>query len=129
MYGLLGLLSTSGEKFKSTAPLEIYLLRKIVTRSILILPAVYSPHCLVSVFVKCNLLLMSFCFTVYCQVFILCLCLINKAVHGSRLMPSVDSFVTSPCVSLVCQVLYVMVACLFMFLFPCSRVSGYLFIW
>ncbi len=41
MYGLLGLLSTSGENFKSTAPLEIYLLTKMVTCSILILPAVY----------------------------------------------------------------------------------------
>ncbi len=41
MYGLLGLLPTSGENFKSTAPLEIYLLRKMVTCSILILPAVY----------------------------------------------------------------------------------------
>ncbi len=34
MYGLLGLLSTSGENFKSAAPLEIYLLRKKVTCSI-----------------------------------------------------------------------------------------------
>ncbi len=42
MYGLFGLLPTSGENFKSTAPLEIYLLRKIVTCSILILPAVYA---------------------------------------------------------------------------------------
>ncbi len=35
MYGLLGLLPTSSENFKSTAPIKIYLLRKI-----LILPAV-----------------------------------------------------------------------------------------
>ncbi len=41
MYGLLGLLPTSGEYFMSTAPLEIYLLRKMVTCSILILPAIY----------------------------------------------------------------------------------------
>ena len=40
MYGLLGLLPTSGENFMSIAPLEIYLLRKMVTCSILILPAV-----------------------------------------------------------------------------------------
>ncbi len=41
MFGLLELLPTSGENFMSTAPLEIYLLRKIVTCLILILPAVY----------------------------------------------------------------------------------------
>ncbi len=41
MYGLLGLLLTSGENFMSTAPLEIYLQRKMVMRSTLILPAVY----------------------------------------------------------------------------------------
>ncbi len=41
MYGLLGLLPTSGDNFMSTAPLEIYLLRKRVPCSILILPAVY----------------------------------------------------------------------------------------
>ncbi len=41
MDGLLGLLPTSGENFKSTAPLEIYLLRKKMTCSIPILPAVY----------------------------------------------------------------------------------------
>ncbi len=35
MHGLLGLISTSGEDFISTALLEIYLLRKIVTCSIL----------------------------------------------------------------------------------------------
>ncbi len=40
MYGLLGLLPTSGENFMSTAPLEIYLMRKMMT-SILILPAIY----------------------------------------------------------------------------------------
>ncbi len=40
MYGLLGLLPTSGENFMSTAPSEIYLLRKMAC-SILILPAVY----------------------------------------------------------------------------------------
>ncbi len=40
MYGLFGLLPTSGENFMSTALLEIYLLRKMVTCSILILPAV-----------------------------------------------------------------------------------------
>ena len=40
MYGLLGLLPTSGEHFMSIAPSEIYLLRKMVTCSILILPAV-----------------------------------------------------------------------------------------
>ncbi len=38
MYRLIGLLTTSGENFKSTAPSEIYLLRKKVTCSILILP-------------------------------------------------------------------------------------------
>ncbi len=41
MYGLLGFLLTYGENFMSAAPLEIHLLRKIVTCSILILPAVY----------------------------------------------------------------------------------------
>ncbi len=40
MYGLLELLPTSSEHFKSTAPLEIYLLGKMVTCSTLILPAV-----------------------------------------------------------------------------------------
>ncbi len=40
MYGLLWLLPTSGENFMSTAPLEIYLLRKMLVCSILILPAV-----------------------------------------------------------------------------------------
>ncbi len=40
MYGLLGLLTTSGENSMSTAPLEIYLLRKMETCSILILSAV-----------------------------------------------------------------------------------------
>ncbi len=40
MYGLFGLLPTSAENFMSTAPLEIYLLRKMVMCSILILPAV-----------------------------------------------------------------------------------------
>ncbi len=40
-YRLLGLLPTAGENFMSTAPLEIYLLRKTLTCSILILPAVY----------------------------------------------------------------------------------------
>ena len=40
MYGLLGLLPTSGENVMSIAPSEIYLLRKMVTCSILILPAV-----------------------------------------------------------------------------------------
>ncbi len=38
MYGLLWLLLTSGEHFKSTSPLEIYLLGKMVTCPILILP-------------------------------------------------------------------------------------------
>ncbi len=41
-YGLLGLLLTSGENFKSTGPLEIYLLRKIMT---FILPAVCVCVC------------------------------------------------------------------------------------
>ncbi len=41
MYGLLGLLSTSGENFMSTTPLETHLLGKMVTCSILILPAIY----------------------------------------------------------------------------------------
>ena len=41
MYGLLGLFPTSGEDFMSVAPLEIYLLRKRVMCSMLILPAVY----------------------------------------------------------------------------------------
>ncbi len=36
MYGILGLLPTSGETFMSTAPLEIYLLGEIVMCSILI---------------------------------------------------------------------------------------------
>ncbi len=45
MYGLLGLLPTSGDNFKSTAPLEIYLLRKTVTCSILILPTVCVCMC------------------------------------------------------------------------------------
>ncbi len=40
MYALLGFFPTSGENFMSTAPLKIYLLRKMVTCSILILPAV-----------------------------------------------------------------------------------------
>ena len=40
MYGVPGLLPTSGENFMLIAPLEIFLLRKMVTRSILILPAV-----------------------------------------------------------------------------------------
>ncbi len=40
MYGLLGLLPTSGENVMSTSPLETDLLRKMVTCSILILPAV-----------------------------------------------------------------------------------------
>ncbi len=48
MYGLLGLLPTSGENFMSTAPLEIYLLRKMVTCLILILPAVCMYVCTVS---------------------------------------------------------------------------------
>src|SRR4029434_8036036 len=39
--GLLGLLPTSGENVMSIAPLEIFLLRKMVTCSILILPAIY----------------------------------------------------------------------------------------
>ena len=42
MYGLLGLLPTSGEHVMSIAHLEIYLLRTMVTCSILILPAVYT---------------------------------------------------------------------------------------
>ncbi len=41
IYGLLGLFPTSGENFMSRAPLEIYLLRNMVTCSILILPAVF----------------------------------------------------------------------------------------
>ena len=45
MYGLLGLLPTSGENVMSIAPLEIFLLRKMVTCSILILPAVYIYLC------------------------------------------------------------------------------------
>src|SRR4029434_4787507 len=40
MYGLPGLLPTSGENIMSIAPLEIYLLIKMVMCSILILPAV-----------------------------------------------------------------------------------------
>ncbi len=40
MYGLLGLLPTSGEHFMSAAPLQIYLLGIMVTCSILILPTV-----------------------------------------------------------------------------------------
>ncbi len=42
MYGLLGLLPTSGENIKSTALLQIYLLRKMVTCLILILLACIS---------------------------------------------------------------------------------------
>ena len=38
--GLLGLLPTSGDNFMSIAPSEIYLLRKMLTRSILIFPVV-----------------------------------------------------------------------------------------
>ncbi len=38
-YGLLGLLLTSGENFKSTGPLEIYLLRKMMTFN------TYFTHC------------------------------------------------------------------------------------
>ncbi len=44
MYGLLGLLPTSGENIKSTAPLEIYLLGTMVTCSRLILPAVSGVY-------------------------------------------------------------------------------------
>ncbi len=40
MYGLLGLLPTSGENVMSTAHLEIHLLGKMVMCSILILPTV-----------------------------------------------------------------------------------------
>lgn len=42
MCGLDGLLPTSGEKFISIAHLEIHLLRKLVTCSKLILPAVFK---------------------------------------------------------------------------------------
>ncbi len=42
MYGLFGLLPTSGENFISTAPLEIYLLRKMVMCLILMVPAVFG---------------------------------------------------------------------------------------
>ncbi len=42
VYELLWLLPTSGEYFMSTAPLEIYLLGKMVVRSILILAAVLN---------------------------------------------------------------------------------------
>ncbi len=45
MYGLLGLLPTSGANLKLTAPLEIHLLRKIVTCSMLILTAVFNNRC------------------------------------------------------------------------------------
>ncbi len=41
MYGLLRLLPISGENLMSTAPLEIYFMRKMVACSILILPAIY----------------------------------------------------------------------------------------
>ncbi len=41
MHELLGLLPTAGENFKSKAPLEMYLVRKMVTHSILILLTVY----------------------------------------------------------------------------------------
>ncbi len=44
MYGLLGFLPTSGDNYLSTAPLEIYLLTKMVACSIFILPAVYGLH-------------------------------------------------------------------------------------
>ncbi len=40
MYGFFGLLPTSGDNFKSTAPLKICLLRKMVMCSILILTCV-----------------------------------------------------------------------------------------
>ncbi len=49
MYGLLGLLPTSGENIKSTAPLEIYLLGTMVTCSRLILPAVSGVYMELSV--------------------------------------------------------------------------------
>ncbi len=42
MYGLFGLLLTSGENFISTLPSEIYLLRKMLTCLILMLPAVFG---------------------------------------------------------------------------------------
>ncbi len=45
MYGLLGLLPTSGDNFKSTATLEIHLLRKMVTCSMLILSAAFINRC------------------------------------------------------------------------------------
>lgn len=45
MYGLLELLLTPGEGFVATALLEMYLVRRVVMFSILILPAVYECVC------------------------------------------------------------------------------------
>lgn len=42
MYEFDGLLPTSGENFTSIVPLEIYLVRRLVTRSIIISPTVSS---------------------------------------------------------------------------------------
>ncbi len=53
MYGLFGLLPTSCENFISTAPLEIYLLWKMVMCSILILPAVFIQLGLIKL-IKCD---------------------------------------------------------------------------
>lgn len=67
MYGLLGLLPTSGKNFMSIAPLEIYLLRKMVMCSILSLPAVYvqgfSSNTVLSAFIS------YFCWTFYFVLF------------------------------------------------------------
>src|SRR4029434_5367014 len=74
MYGLLGLLPTSGENFMSIAPLEIFLLRKMVTCSILILPAVsiYSVSQYVYM-AKCNCCLSVACAKV-CVYICVCVC-------------------------------------------------------
>ncbi len=51
MYGLLGLLLTSGENVKSAAPLEVYFTEKEICDSILILPNA-SVNKLIFVFIK-----------------------------------------------------------------------------
>ncbi len=51
MYGLLGLLPTSGENFMSTASLEIYLMRKIVMFN------TYFTRCISNmILVECSIL-------------------------------------------------------------------------
>ncbi len=69
MYGLLGFLLTYGENFMSAAPLEIHLLRKIVTCSILILPAVYIYNVMTEYCKQCFLhSVLSLTFTLKCSI-------------------------------------------------------------